>query len=227
MEDIGTALESVVGNLSDQNYTVSLEFYRFWIGIGQAYHNISPDLIFDTIWKNRTTKSIDPKNAKLIHPTAHLILRLASDLESDHILAPYSSGLQKRLSTWALRGFFADNLKAVRSECGSEDRFHAEVNFVAHLVNLGYVEEVAIRDHILQSLISYPKLHDHQADALIILFKLAGANFGAYADPLVVDRCLELLRTHNFSPRHSYQAEKNEYFRMKRELVQVCVPEKE
>ena len=56
------------------------------------------------------------------------------------------------------------------------------------------MEEAAIRNHILQSLISHPKLYSHQADALIILFKLAGATFEAYVDPAVVDRCFELLK---------------------------------
>ena len=58
------------------------------------------------------------------------------------------------------------------------------------------MEEPAIRNHILQSLIdiSHPKLYDHQADALVILFKLAGATFEAYADPSAVDRCFKLLK---------------------------------
>lgn len=45
--------------------------------------------------------------------------------------------------------------------------------------NLGYAEEAAIRTYTLQSLInvSYLKLHGHQADAFIILSKLAGAIF--------------------------------------------------
>ena len=76
------------------------------------------------------------------------------------------------------------------------EQFLADANFVAHWVNLGYVEESAIRNHILQALISHPKLYDHQAGALIILFKLAGATFQKYADPSVVDRCFELLEAH-------------------------------
>jgi len=63
-------------------------------------------------------------------------------------------------------------------------------------MNLGYVEETAIRDHILQSLISHPKLYKVQVDALIILFKLAGATFAKYSDLAVVDRCFELLKVH-------------------------------
>ena len=64
------------------------------------------------------------------------------------------------------------------------------------MANLGYVEETTIRDHILQSLISHPKLYKFQADALIILFKLAGATFAKYSDPAVVDGCFELFKVH-------------------------------
>ena len=95
-----------------------------------------------------------------------------------------------------------------------------------------------IRDHILQSLISHPKLYDHQADALIILLKLAGATFAAYADPSVVDRCFELLKHHKFYNHYRVRYNNfknsenlrlsNDYDLTKRESVQVCVlhPEK-
>ena len=76
--------------------------------------------------------------------------------------------------------------------------FFVEANLIAHWVNLGYVEEAAIRNHILQSLISDQKLYDHQADALIVLFKIAGATFEAYVDPSVVDRCFDLLKHHKY-----------------------------
>jgi hypothetical protein len=159
---------------------------------------------------------------KLIHPTAHSILRFASDAESDRILAPHNSGLQRRLSTKTLQDFFSSNLTAVwhkglqeqapkakppqsasvfgqpqsdplQSQNSTLQHFYGDTNFIAHWANLGYVKEVDIRNHILQSLISHPKLYGHQADALIILFKLAGATFGAYVDPAVVDRCFKLL----------------------------------
>ena len=74
------------------------------------------------------------------------------------------------------------------------EQFLADANFVAHWVNLGYVGESPVRNHILQSLISHPALYEHQADALIILFKLAGATFEKYVEPSVVDRCFELLK---------------------------------
>ena len=73
--------------------------------------------------------------------------------------------------------------------------FCTDANFLAHFVNMGYVKEAVICDHILQSLISHPEgLASHQADALVILFKLGGATFEKYVDPSVVDRCFELLK---------------------------------
>ena len=109
------------------------------------------------------------------------------------------------------------NLSLVRSwnSSGKPTSFLTDVNLIAHWANLGYdVEEEVIRDQILQSLVSRPILHDHQVDALIILFKLAGATFGAYTDPSVVGCCFELLkglcnRTWNL---------------MKQELIQVRTP---
>ena len=78
------------------------------------------------------------------------------------------------------------------------NRFISEANLIACWANLGCVEESAIHNHILQSLISkpVPKLYDHQVDAIIVLFRIAGATFEAYADPSVVDRCFELLKDH-------------------------------
>ena len=238
MEDIDKSLGLAVHQLSDENYAHSLAFYRFWFDIGQAYHPIPSDQILDAIWNNRGTSSsmIDPPKGKLIHSTAHLIVRFASDAESDHLLAPHSSGLRSRLCARVLREFFSGNLRAARSE--QAVNFYADANLIAHWVNLGYVEEVAIRNHILQSLISCPKLYDHQADAIIILFKLAGATFEAYADPSVIDRCFELLKDHkyynedliNYNGHPEYHGYSNwvellnrgkSYDLMKKELVQV------
>ena len=242
MEDIDKSLGLAVHQLSDENYAHSLAFYRFWLDIGQTYHPIPSDQILDAIWNNRGTSSsmIDPAKGKLIHSTAHLIVRFASDAESDHFLAPHGSGLRSRLCARILREFFSGNQRAARSELAVN--FYADANLLAYWANLGYVEEAAIRNHILQSLISYPKLHDHQADALIILFKLAGPTFEAYADPSVVDRCFELLKDHKYYNRdlinynngdRSYDpynewaevlSRGNSYDLMKKELVQVRAP---
>jgi len=204
MGDIKNALDSAVGEiLSDQNYEQSFDFYRFWFDIGQNYDQISSDQIFDAIWSRRTTGlKIDSDRGKLTHSAAHSILRFASDAESDRVLSPHAgSGLQDRLCKSSLLEFFRSNLAMVRFAADSFHYtrnpwtyFYADASLVAHCANLGYVEEASIRDHILQSLISHPKLYDHQANALIILFKLAGATFEAFADPSVVDRCFELLK---------------------------------
>ena len=248
MDDIDNALGPVVRQLSEENYIHSLAFYRLWSDIGQTHHQTPSDRIFNAIWNNRWTPSptIDPKEGKLIHSTAHLIVRFASDVESDYVLAPYSSGLQSRLCARTLREFFNANLRACCGD-GIGGNICVEANLVAHWANLGYVEEAVIRNHILQSLISHPKLYDHQADALIILFKLAGATFGAYADLSVVDRCFELLRDHKYynqdlirfneyHPDYSsnpYPVDLswievinrgNSYDLMKKELVQVRAP---
>ena len=138
-------------------------------------------------------------DSQLTHSTAHLIVRFASDAESDRLLAPYSSGLQSRLSTRSLQEFFSVNLMIVGGRgSGRWSDFCTSANLVAHWANLGYVEEATIRNHILQSLISHPTLRNHQVYGLIILFKLAGATFEAYADPSVLDRCFGLLKNHRF-----------------------------
>jgi len=227
MEEINATLGLVVGRLSDENYAQSLDFYRFWFGIAQTYHQIPSDQIFDTIWENRETNSINVVRGPLIHPTAHLIVRLASDAESDNLLAPYSSGIQNRLCTRSLQQFFSDNLSTARRIMNgyadqASNRFCVDTTLIAHWANLGYMEESAIRSHILQSLISHPTFYDHQADALIILFKLAGATFEVYADPSVVDRCFELLKGHCYAPPYSDRDQRyREYHGLRGELRQV------
>ena len=195
MEAILTGLGSVVKNLSNENYAQSFASYRFWFGIGRTYHRISSDQIFDTIWDNRPTGLLNPSSSGFVHSTAHLFIRFTSDAESDQLLAPHSSGLQNRLCARTLREFFDNNLRAV--DHGDMGNLYADANLIAHWANLGYVEEAAIRNLILQSLISHPRPYDHQMHALIILFKLAGATFRAYADPSVVDRCFKLLDGHH------------------------------
>jgi hypothetical protein len=205
MDRIRRALDSVVSKLSDESYEQSFALYRFWFDIGQTYHQIPSDLVSNTILSNRATGSINPGRGELIHTTAHLTVRFANDVESDRILALHNVGLQSRLCAGILQYFFRNNLEIVWDvDRGASDYnwdcsleyFYTNTNLIARWANLGYVEEAAIRDRILQSLITYPKLYDHQADALIILFKLAGATFEAYADPSVVDRCFKLLKDH-------------------------------
>jgi hypothetical protein len=51
----------------------------------------------ERLWVASPTQESGHVSHKLIHPTAHSILRFASDAESDRILAPHNSGLQRRL----------------------------------------------------------------------------------------------------------------------------------
>ena len=198
MQTIEEALSFVVGELSDKNYALSLNFYRFWFETGGTHLEIPSDQILNAIWNYRgAASSINTTDGRIFHASAHRILRFASDAESDRILAPYCSGLQSRLCAKALREFSSNNLIIARYGGNTEDIFYADVNLIAHWANLGFVEEAVIRDYILQSLVSHPKLYSHQAYALIILFKLAGATFEAYVDPSVVDLCFEYLKIHS------------------------------
>jgi len=229
--DIEQSLGSVIDKISDQNYEQSLTCVRFWLNLGKTYEiptdstysgppgycrvKTPSDVILDAIWSNRTASSIDPGGGKLDHPTAHLILRLARDVESDHVFAPHADGLQNRLSTKILLEFYKNNpAKYEKQPCSylnTSQKFCADANLLAHCANLGLTKEDAIRDDILQSLISHPKLSDHQASALIVLFKLAGATFEAYAGHLVVNRCFKLLRDHDYGDL------------AKTELMRVCI----
>ena len=158
-----------------------------------------PDPTLNTILDGRAGGSIDPRTLIPSHTVYHCF---TSKAESDHILAPHDAGLQSRLCTKFLQEFFNSNLRYIRNKeqhCWSgesQERFSADANLIAHWANLGYVEETAIRNHILQSLTSHPlELYEHQADAFIVLLRVAGATFEAYANPSV-DRCFELLKKH-------------------------------
>jgi hypothetical protein len=187
--------------ISDENYEQSFAFSRFWLDIEQTYRRIPSDLALDVVLSKRGMGTINTGRGELIHPTAHLFLRFTSNAESDLIFVPYNAGLQSCICTRILQDFFCGNLRSVQAVDPNywrsfPEAFYTNTNLIAHLANLGHLEEVVIHNHILQSLISHPKLYDHQADALVILFKLAGATFEACADPSVVDRCFELLKGH-------------------------------
>jgi len=197
MEYVKSTLGSVFRRLSDEHYEQSFAYFRFWFGVAQTHSQIPHDLIFDAIYDFRAASS---SHSDCIYPAARLIPRFVSDTESDLILAPHSAGLRSRFCTRVLQWFFDQDLEVV---CGyrspPRNSYYVDVNLVAHCANLGYIEEDTIRSHILQSLISHHKLYDHQADALTILFKIAGATFGAYVDPAVVGRCFELLKKHQYN----------------------------
>ena len=195
MSFLQAILRNLVEKLSDGNYDESFAQYRLWLDIGDAHGHITQDQLDDDM--NRVVRSGSLR--ELIHTTAHLFIRFIGDVEADRKLSRYASGLHQRRSTSALSSFFEMNLRIMEDgDRGSWiSDFLTDVNFIARWANLGYVEEETIRNRILQSLIAHPKLYDHQADALIILFKLAGATFGVYADPSVVFRCVELLGGHS------------------------------
>ena len=111
-----------LANLSDRNYAESPPFYRVWFGVGLAFNfigrttqhdEVASDRIFRVLWNHKKAGStVDPENS-LTYSNAHLIVRFANDVESDHVLAAYSSGLLRRLCTESLREFFRDNVNIV------------------------------------------------------------------------------------------------------------------
>ena len=114
--DIERGLSSVVSNLSDDNYDRSLAFYQVWADLGHIYSRIPSENISDTIWDNRDSSAVDPKTGKLFHPTAHLIVRFARDVESNCMVGSHGDGLQSRLCAKTLRDFFECNASSVRHE---------------------------------------------------------------------------------------------------------------
>jgi len=207
MKNFQAALDTTIDRLSDKNYEQSFVCFRLWLEIGQTHSKIPPDAVLGAFRAYRK-KSLPVNNP--FDPTAHLILRFASDIESDHILAPYNAGLRSRLCAEVLQQFFDNDLGVMYGPDSWDSPYYTDPNLVAHCINLGYVEEAVIRDHILQSLIFHPRgLYGHQAYTLSILFKIAGATLAAYADPTVVDRCFEFLK----GPRNQYWP--------KQELIQV------
>ena len=203
MRNIQQTLGLTISNLSDQGYEQSLEYFRLWFRIGQKYSENPSDLIFDAIYGYRTEGSWNHYYSRLGgYPIGHLIPRFVADVESDPVFVPYSTGLRSRFCAKILEEFFDGDLETVNNGRDWASRqFYADANLIAHCANLGYIEEDMIRDYILQSLISHKKLHDHQADTLAILFKIAGATFGTYVDPGIVDRCFQLLKNHNYSDK--------------------------
>ena len=178
-----------------ENYEETLAQYRLWLDIGSVHgHIIVQDQVDEDIERIARPKSLLLTNDP-IHPTAHLLIRLIGDIEADQKTSGHDLELHRRHCATTLNRFFEENLYYARSlDRAKPVTFLTNTNLIAHWVNLGYVEEVVIRNHILQSLISHPQFHAHQGGALIVLFKLAGATFGTYADSSVVDRCLKLLK---------------------------------
>ena len=202
MSNIEGALGSVISALSEGNYEQSLAQYRFLFEIAQAHSQIPSDLIFNSIWQPIRNREIPSDNSLGIsYPTSPLILRFASDAESDTILAPHCAGLQSRLCTGILTEFFDHWLGILYREHRPGNDYLLDANLIAHGVNLGYIEETVIRNHILQFLTdtSRPTPYTFQGFALCVLLKIAGATFEAYTDSSVIDRCFEFLKARDSS----------------------------
>ena len=207
---IQRTLCDIAEKLSEENYDESFAQYRFWLDIGITRGRLAvQDQVDGDMWKIIRSGSLK----ELVKPAVRLFIWFIGDVEAARAASGDASSLHMRYCTSRLDRFFDENLDLTRS--WNETRatsFLTDMNLIAHWVNLGYVEEAMIRNYILQSLTSHPKLHSHQADALITLFKLAGVTFEAYADTSVVDRCFELLKGH-----YSHDS-------VKGKLVKVCLP---
>ena len=194
MSNFREILRNLARELTEENYDEYFAKYRFWLDLGFAQGSITVQDQVDSgdVW--RTVRWDSFKD--LINPTIPLFIRFIGDLEADRKVAGHALGLHKHFCKPNLDGFFEENFAHVGSQDGNRSNFLTRVNIIAYWVNLGHVEEGVVRNHILQSLISHPKLYDHQAEALIVLLKLAGATFEACAGATVVDRCFELLKDH-------------------------------
>jgi hypothetical protein len=195
MSTLEGTLSALVDGLSEANYEESFAQYRFWLNIGSEHADVNvQERIDDAIRRLTGRYSL----TGFIHPTAPLIIRFIEDLETDQTISRHIQGLHVQHCTSKLRSYFSGNFDLMSHSVRKSilDGFLTDVNFIARWANLGYVQEGTIRNHILQALISQPTLYDHQANALFIFFTLAGATFGAYTDPSVIDRCFDLLGVH-------------------------------
>ena len=139
-------------------------------------------------------------SGNLIHDGVHLLLRFITDAEQDPVLSTYAIGLHDRWCRRSLEEFFNQSLSYLpedSSQVTSRDfcQFYTKVNLVAHWVNLGCVQLEDVRDRILQSFTFQSATCDHHFNSLMILLKISGATFAAYADPSIMDRCCDLLKT--------------------------------
>ena len=212
---LSKTLQNLIKNISEQNYDETLAQYRFWLDLGAAHGHIHESQAYNDAWQITSLNRSVNEGAQLIHPTLDLFFRFVGDME-DKIRSRCASDYHKAHCTKAVASCFEQNLSLVKPGASwQKGQFFLSMNLIARWANLGFVEEAVIRNHILQSLISHPNLHDHQADALIILFKLAGATFKTYVEPSVFDRSFQLLQGHY---RHISASSE------KRKLIEVRVP---
>ena len=214
MSTLRNVLKGLTGNLSEKNYDETFAEYRLWFDIGTAHNYLNDEnQVANDVRGIIQSNLLRPDNGDLIHPAIHLYLRFVGDIEVDPTMSAQMPKLTRSFEAAVDRCFeehlsmaaYSDYIDSQPPKYQGNNlaeltqrkvTFFEEINLIACWANLGYVKRAVIRDHILQSLVSRPKLYDHQADAIIILFKVAGATFGTFADPSVVDRCLEVLKNH-------------------------------
>ncbi|KAF9783269.1 hypothetical protein BJ322DRAFT_1110149 [Thelephora terrestris] len=196
MSNLRETLSDLANGLTEENYDASLVQYRFWFNVGIAHGHISDQFqVAKDVRLIVRPDLLKPEQGQLIHPAAHLVSCFIRDIEADGSMSWQVLGLQQSC-VGLVDAFFEETLSRCRGAhhtYGQPVQFLTKINLIASWVNLGYVKRVVI-DRILQSLIASPKLHNLQADALVILFRLAGPTFEAYVDPSVVDRSFELLK---------------------------------
>ena len=193
---ISEFLSKLVSRLSEENYEQTLSDYRFWMKIGITHGSIPDNQLHKVIWENTKPELVYPSSSQLIHPTTHRLLQFITDVEFNP-----ASPTHVQLCNSSLNGFFADNTDFYFRTYFQDyewSRFYANVNFLAHWVNVGCLNVEDVRDHILQSLTFRPVPSFYQLCSLLILLKIAGATFAAYMDPSVMGRCLHVLKSSDF-----------------------------
>ena len=186
-----SSLQETLCDLAGKSYDKSSAHYRFWLDLGRTRGSLTvQNQADDDMWRIiRTDSSKD-----LINPTTHIFIRSIEDAEADQKIAGRALGLHRKYCEPTLDRFFEKSLSLVTCWNGDRSSFFTDVNLIAHWINLGYVDEALTRDYVLPSLISHPGIYVHGMEALIILFKLAGATVEAYVGKSVVDRCFEGLK---------------------------------
>ena len=216
-------LMKMLYGLSEESYDRTLSAYRFWIKLGAARGSVSNHQLYSDILRGAHTNRnlmVAPRregyniqynntaqkatSGQVIHRNAHLLIRFITNAELDPVLSTYAIGLHDRLYRESLEKFFGQGLDYIPG--GPEEptsvqlcEFYTRTNLIAHWVNLGYAKLEDVRDHILQSLILQPTVYPHHLNSLMILLKISGATFAAYADPSVMDHCCDLLKPSNLS----------------------------
>ena len=197
--------------LSEENYSQTFSSYRRWIELEATRVGVTSRKLYNDVLGSTSPGPglISPPkyysfgdyqgiSGQLIHNNAQLLLRFVTDAEQDPTLSTYAVGLHEQLCPISLNAFFRHTLGCIPEPTEVQLReFYTQTNFIAHWVNLGYVKLEDVRDHILQSLAMNPTVYPHQLNSLMILLKISGATFAAYADQSVMDHCCDLVKPSN------------------------------